>query len=397
MTEEHLRQLIAAGEGPEVEFKRELTPAIDRTIAAFANGNGGIILIGVDDDSSLVGVSDSQRQVEERVQGLCRSNVKPPVAPRVHALTLDSTLIGVVEVAPGLQKPYTAGDICYVRAGSTTRRARPEELRVLSFDTAFAQYERTPIADATLEDLDLAKLQAYIEKRAPGSILVNGLRLSDVAASWGLVRKTADVAIPTVAGFILFGLHPQWLCPQWGLGAIRLAGTELTDAIADRADLEGTTEHLIEGALAFVQRNMRIAGIFKESDPTQRFDVPEYPLAAIREAITNAVVHRDYSVNSRVVLQMFTDRLEIANPGGLPGGLTLEEVTARGGTSLPRNPTIARVMREWGKMEEVGRGFLRIRREMQALGSESPIFEAGPHGFKVILPSRHRTIPELQG
>jgi ATP-dependent DNA helicase RecG len=386
-----LRQLINQGEGPTVEFKREFTTAIDREMAGLANAGGGVVFVGVADDSTIVGVDDP-KGVADRVMGLCRTNIKPPLTPNIETVEVEGENVLVIGVGEGSQKPYTANGICYVRAGATTRRAHPEELRRLSFDTAYTAYERIPVAGTAIDDLNLAKLQDYVEYRAPGSIRINGVRASDVALSWGLVRRIDGERVPTVAGLMLFGLEPQRVHPQWGLGALRVSGVELTDPIVDRADFEGTADLLIEQGLDFVRRNMRVAALFGESNTGRRRDVPEYPLEAVREVITNAVAHRDYSSTGRVQLRMFEDRLEVGNPGGLPADLTLEEVTQRGGASYARNPTIARVLRDWGYMEEVGRGLLRIQRLMQELGSEAPIFESTPARFTVTLPSRHKTL-----
>lgn len=391
MEADEIRQLIDQGEGPTVEFKREFTTAIDREIVGLANTGGGIVLVGVADNSTVVGIDDPQ-YTADRVMGLCRTNIKPPIIPEIATTDVDSRLVLAIKVAEGEQKPYTASDICYVRAGATTRRARPEELRRLSFDAEYTAYERTPVADIGFHDLNLAKLQDYIEYRAPGSIRINGVRVSDVAVSWGLARPMEGELVPNVAGLLLFGLHPQQLHPQWGLGAVHVSGVELTAPIVDRADFEGTADKLIEQALDFVRRNMRVAAVFEQDNQGRRRDVPEYPLDAVREVITNAVAHRDYGSTGRVQLHMFEDRLEVGNPGGLPGDLTLEEVTERDGASYPRNPTIARVLRDWGYMEEVGRGLLRIQREMRGLGSEAPLFESTPARFTVTLPSSHNTL-----
>lgn len=392
---EEILQLIDQGEGPTVEFKGEFTTAIDREIVALANAGGGVMLVGVADDSTIAGVDDP-RQIADRVMGLCRTNIRPPITPEIAAVEVDGRQVVVISVTEGEQKPYTANDVCYVRAGATTRRARPEELRRLSFDAQYTAYERTPVAGMAFHDLNLARLQDYIEYRAPGSIRINGVRVSDVAVSWGLARRMDGEFVPTVAGLVLFGLEPQQIHPEWGLGAVRVSGVELTDPILDRADFEGAVDQLIERGLDFVRRNMRVAAVLKEDNRGRRRDVPEYPLEAVREAITNAVAHRDYSSTGRVQLHMFEDRLEVGNPGGLPGDLTLEEVTQRGGASYPRNPIITRVLRDWGYMEEVGRGLLRIQREMRALSSEPPMFESTPARFTVTLPSRHRTL-ELPG
>jgi ATP-dependent DNA helicase RecG len=383
-----IERVILAGEGPGVEFKEQFTTSVDREMVAMLNAGGGVILIGVSDDSTVVGLKDTPQRLEERVMGLCRTSIAPPFTPDVQAVPLPEGTVLVLRVPEGKQKPYTANSICYVRAGSTTRRARPEELRSLSFEAEYTRFERMPVSGFALEDLNLARLQDYVEERAPGSMHVNGLRLSDVAVSWGLALRQGESVLPTVAGVLLFGLQPQRLSPQWGVGAVRLDGTELSNPILDRADLEGTADQLVDAALAFVRRNTRVAALFP-ADEAQRLDLPEYPLAAAREALTNAIVHRDYSRGGRVMLRMFQDRLEVQNPGGLPEGLTLQDVVERGGFSYPRNPTLARVMRDWGRMEEVGRGLLRIRRELEALGSGPPIFQSDQREFLALLPSRH--------
>ncbi len=383
LSPEELNNIILAGEGPTVEFKERFTPDIAREIAAFANAGGGLLLLGVADDSTVVGVDEPLRAVEERIMNLCRNNIKPPVTPQVEEVALGEGRVVVIRVPEGAQKPYTANDICYVRAGSTTRRARPEELRALSFEYEYTRYERTIAEGLTFEDINLARLQDYIEQRAPGSIRINGLRPVDVAVSWGLAVRKGETALPTVAGALLFGFHPQRMHPHWGIGAVKLAGSELASSIMDRADIEGPVDVMVDEAVAFVKRNMRVRTVFPPGE-TKRVDVPEYPLAAVREAITNAVVHRDYSLTGRVMIRIFEDRLEVQNPGGLVGDLTLEEVE-KGGFSYPRNPIIARVMRDWGRMEEVGRGLVRIRKEMEALGSPPPIFESTKREFRVVL------------
>lgn len=391
MDSETVRQLILAGEGPQLEFKERFTPALDREIVALANRSGGTVLVGVADDSTVVSLAEPPRQIEERVMGLCRNNVRPTLTPGITTVAFDEGTILVITVPEGSQKPYTANDICYVRAGSTTRRARPEELRALSFETDYTRVERTVVAGVAFESLNLARFQDYVERRAPGSVRLNGLRLSDVAVSWGLAIRQDEQMRPTVAGVLLFGLHPQALHPHWGVGAVRLAGDSLTDPILDRTDLEGPADVLLDEAIAFARRNMRMAAVFAPGEVVRQ-DVPEYPLAAVREVLTNAIVHRDYGATGRVILRLFEDRLEVTNPGGLPGDLTLDEITTHGGASYPRNPIVARVMRDWGRMEEIGRGLLRIQREMAQLGSDPPVFESGRQQFRVVLPSRHKKL-----
>jgi len=350
--------LIRLGEGQTIEFKldseRDFTDVIAKATGAFANTNDGIILIGVSDDGNIVGVRDDPKRVEERVMGICRSRCNP-----VPALRIEHTEVLALKAVP----------------------------------TAF---ERTVVEGAGWDDLDLPRLIEYLKQRAPGAI-ENGMPPERLAVSLGLAEVRGKEALPTVAGVTLFGKHPQWLRPQWGLSALRISGTDITDPIVDRAEFEGTADQLIEQGEAFVRRNLRVAAIFVEvEDHVERRDIPEYPVGgdyiAMREAIANAVAHRDYSTNEKVTLRIYEDRLEVRNPGGLVWGLKLEELLREGGRSAPRNEIIANVLRDYRKMETVGRGLLRIQREMQALGAEPPVFRDERTSFLVVLPSRHKGI-----
>ena len=202
------------------------------------------------------------------------------------------------------------------------------------------------------------------------------------------MRRGADVA-PTVAGCLLFGSHPEWLQPTWRVTALRFSGTEITAPIVDRLDTEGPALRAIEQAEAFLRRNLRVACLLVDRGTHfEEQDVPEYPLTAAHEAVANAVAHRDYAAASQVFIRLYDNRLEIQNPGGLLPGLTLEQVLA-GGELRRRNPVIAEVLRQMGKMTTVGRGLALIRQEMLSLGSPPPEFASDGQHFRVTMPSRH--------
>jgi len=391
MTESMLLSIINSGEGPAVEFKREFTTELVRDTAAFANCGGGNILIGVDDEANIVGIGTEMRSLEERVMGLCAHNLKPALTPTVESVSSGGENILVISVPDGMQKPYTANDVCYVRAGSTSRRAQPDELRRLSLASDYTVYERIPVTGTTFLDLDIGALEMFIQKRAPGAVLINGLQLQDVAITLQLAVKHGGDVIPTVVGLMSFGRNPQLSRPEWGLSAVRVAGETLDAPILDRADVEGSVTQLVDGALSFVKRNMRVAAIWNDEHPAQRIDLPEYPLAAVRETIVNATAHRDYSTTSRIALRLYENRLEVLNPGALLPEVELDMLLNKGG-SFPRNPTLCRLMREFGLTEEIGRGLLRIQREMSELGSAPPVFEQTSQGFSVTLPSRHNML-----
>jgi ATP-dependent DNA helicase RecG len=236
-------------------------------------------------------------------------------------------------------------------------------------------YERRPCPGARWTALDETALDAYFaepETSVPDS--------SALAAREGLIVRRDSALQPTVAGYVLFGVHPERQRPAWRVVALRLSGTDRRAPVADRLETEGPAPQAIAQVEAFLLRNLQPA--HTKGQATQ-----DYPLAAVGEAVANAVAHRDYAAPSQVFVRLFSDRLEIESPGGLLPGATLQELLA-GGQSRPRNPVIAGALRRMGLMAEAGRGLALIREEMARLGSPPPEFAADAHSFRVTLLSR---------
>jgi ATP-dependent DNA helicase RecG len=279
-----------------------------------------------------------------------------------------------------------------VRHGRQTRRASAEEIRLLTLRETPEAYEATPCPGATWASLDEAALRKYFSARAPGVLDQPSMTLEALAGGQKFAARRGADLVPTVAGCALFGSHPEWLQPAWRVTALRFSGTEITAPIVDRLDTEGPALRAIEQAEAFLRRNLRVARLLVDRGTHfEEQDVPEYPLAAAHEAVANAVAHRDYAAPAQVFVRLYEDRLEIQNPGALLPGLTLEQVLA-GGESRRRNPVIAEVLRQMGKMTTVGRGLVLIRQEMAELGSPPPEFLSDGQHFQVTLPSRHVTL-----
>jgi ATP-dependent DNA helicase RecG len=195
---------------------------------------------------------------------------------------------------------------------------------------------------------------------------------------------------------LLFGRRPQYFLPQAFVSAARFPGLDLNVTAIDRDTFRGTVDELIEQSMAFVRRNMRTASILENEKLPRRTDIPEYPLRAVREAITNACVHRDYSRWSQeVAIRMFDDRLETLSPGGLVRGMTVQDLGT--GKYAARNPTLAEAMREMGLIERFGTGIRMMRREMEALRSAPPIFVVDENSFSVTLPARELELWRNEG
>jgi ATP-dependent DNA helicase RecG len=245
--------------------------------------------------------------------------------------------------------------------------------------------ENQVVAGASFNDLDLEKVRSYL-----ATLDETADERSNTAddpakrlESLGLVQNVVHEYRPTTVALLLFGKQPQKYLPQASIKLARFRGTDVDGIIADRKEVFGTLDKLIEDTARFVTNNMRVQG---RIDGLYRADVPEYPLVAVREAITNAVAHRDYSVmGQKVTVRMFDDRLEVESPGGLAGSVTLETL---GQKRYSRNPLLARLMYELRLIEEMGTGIRRMRRAMAELGSPAPDFITDTTMFKAMLPAR---------
>lgn len=232
--------------------------------------------------------------------------------------------------------------------------------------------ERLGVSGAELDDLDLQALDGFLRQRAPAWLEVMGR--DDVAVKVGAAAKIAPRIVPSVAGLYVFGKSPQFVFPEWGVACVAFKGRLVTDSIAAREDLDGGLVSLVEAASRFVMERSSGAG-------------EEYPPDLVREAIVNALVHRDLRKPSRVAVRVFTDRVEVWSPGGPPEGAPeLDDLAREGGVSHPRNPLVASFARALGLAEHVGRGLAMMSR------ASTPAWRAelrvSPRDVAIVLPSR---------
>ena len=391
MDAESVARWLNAGEGSQIEFKEKYNSRVIESLAAFANTSGGQVLIGVNDRSQIVGVPDPNKAVES-VLSACREAVSPPLTPRVEIVRLPGGALVVAQVESTGQMHAKSGAV-FVRHGRQTRRASSDEIRLLTLRATPEAFEATPCPGAPWSSLDEPALLKYFSACAPGVLEQAGMTLPALATGQKFALRRGQELMPTVAGCVLFGLHPEWQQPAWRVTALRFSGTEITAPIVDRLDTEGPALRAIEQTEAFLRRNLRVARLLVDRGTHfEEQDVPEYPLTAAHEAVANAVAHRDYATATQVFVRLYDNRLEIQNPGGLLPGVTLEQLLV-GGESRRRNPVIAEVLRQMGKMTTVGRGLALIRQESARLGSPPPEFVSDAHSFRVILPSRHVKLP----
>lgn len=397
MLRTELEELIRNGENSGVDFKRDdLPPAnLAKVAAALLNIEGGFILLGVEDDGSVTGLTRDVQSAEEWVMQTLRDNVQPPVIPFWETVKWDDDrTIGIIRLpADAPDKPYkvkrgSGAWVTQVRVGTTTRDASREEESRLYMQSGQLQYDRKPVLGGRFEDLDLRRLTEYFER-------VRRQECPDAGDREGWIRLLVNTelmaedrghAVPSAGGLLLFGTQPKRVLPQAGISAVAYLGNEKDYAARDRQTLHGplvslfgitgstggapypqlarefspeagaTETGVIEQALEFVRRNVnKIEWI---DDGGQRRERWDYPLDAVREAIVNAVAHRDYTIAvTDIELSLYSDRIEIISPGRLPNTVTVEKM--RAGYRASRNELIKEILRDYRYIEATGLGVPR--------------------------------------
>jgi ATP-dependent DNA helicase RecG len=375
-----LQAALAGGPGQFVEFMPEPTASVlAETLVALANADGGTILVGVSEDGSLNdALSEGVEGLLLRAQSLCR----PPVVTAWRTLALHGGEAVAVTVSRGDQLHQLGDGRALVRSGRRNRLLSVAEVRQLESARGGGSYEEQPVPGATLDDLDPAVIAEYAARRAERAPRGERLEGEDLLLEAGALGFDGR---PTVAGLLLFGKRPQRFIEQSGLVFVRFSGSDPRGpgglpGYARREELPGPLARVIEGAWRVLWEEMRHEAVIPGLTREERH---EYPPFAVREALVNAVCHRDYAVRGlRVEIRMFDDRLEVTSPGGLPGHITLDNIVEE---HYSRNPRLVRSLYYWGYIEELGLGVDRMIEEMLEDGHPAPEFVSRPHSFGVVL------------
>lgn len=329
MTPDELRERLLRWEDPHTEWKAGLGSNEDlaKDLVCFANSDGGIIAVGIRDDRTVVGVEDPDPLLL-RIDDVAFNRCSPPVTVVPETLTLGDKIVVVINVAKGDQRPYaTASGRHYVRSGARCRAASREELLRLFQASSSLFYDEQALTRLDLTDLDLDAVTRHLA--ATG--LEDVEDPSRVLRNWRLY----DESHPTVGGLVLFGRAPQAVLESSKVVVGALAGEDIGDDFLDRKDLRGGLFKVVEQAEAFLMLHLRtehqITGFDRERQP-------EIPPAALREAVVNALVHRDYSIAGPTRIFVLSDRVEVRSPGRPPNSVDADAM--RAGIHVTRNPHI---------------------------------------------------------
>lgn len=363
-------KLIEGGENSGVEFKRDDISPVDlaTVLVAFANLRGGDLLLGVEDDGSVSGINREYSEVIEWATNICRDKVRPPLAPYFEicgGLNGSNTVVRItVPASKNVHSVWHNNKLNHViRVGSQNRDASTEELARLLQKRKTIRFDKQPVPDAALDDLDRRRLRHYFCE-------MRGLDEPESEDAWiSLLNNAKILEEETVSsgGMVLFGDDPSSFLPQAEIIAAAYRGTEKDYEYQENTALSGAMvpyfsgnklqeAGLVEQSLYFFRRNTRSPAEIVDG---RRIETPEYPEKVLREALVNALVHRDYFlVNSNIELNVYSDRIEIVTPGELPNGITPEKM--KNGARATRNPMILFVMRDYGYIERLGMGLPKI-------------------------------------
>ena len=296
MDQAEIRAILSHGEDTRYQFKREATHAksVGAELAAFANGGGGLLLVGVSDDGKVVGLSAEElRNTNSLIANAASHNVHPAIKVFTENVVFPEGIVIVVTIPPGTDRPYFDGEgVMWQRVGSDKRRVHSrEELRRLFQDSDFLQADALPIPDAGPEEVDRRELARFIRRigdPAPRTTRTAWTQFKRM----GLVRAGQL----TFAGLVLFGKRPQHFKPQFSLKAMYFPGKDrFSEEYVDSEDFEGRLPQLFRGAFDFLRRNLRKVQTRNSVNSRAFLEIPD---SVLEELLCNALLHRDYLINA---------------------------------------------------------------------------------------------------
>ncbi len=383
--------IIKAPEGRTLEFKRELPQkmgGILRTVIAFSNGSGGQIIIGVEDDKTIVGVDQDPLEIEERLSSAIYDSISPIPSVFFQTIAIQDKILFKIKVLSGPSKPYylrvkgpEKGS--YVRVGSTNRIVDQwglTELRRQAMNRGIDEEIETRFG---CDIFSMPVLGRYLSWR--------GLKIepdvSYLEKEKLAVRFNGDCH-PSIGGILLFC---DFLPEPYEYAGFTMAlygggdRSKLTHSHSVKTGLLDMPEAVLDGVGSYLGNDVEIAGLRRKEDM-------EIPVLALREAIVNAICHRDYSMKGAVnKIEIFSDRIEIVSPGTLPTGIALDDLGQ--GISEVRNAQIVKIFRKAGYIEQLGTGIIRMRQACGKAGLSEPLFQEVGNFFKVTFPRRKIILP----
>ena len=374
-----LLNVITQGEDSKHQFKANVTrsDSLAQEMVAFSNSLGGMILIGVNDDGSLAGLTpDDIGRLNQLVSNAATEHMRPPIAPVTQNISHPEGMVMVVTVPEGISKPCMDKNLhVFVKSGADKRKVTArEELQRMFQSAALVHADEIPVRNSSIADVDHGFFSLFFEREFGESVADQGISCAQLMENMNLMR---DGQL-NISGALLFANRPQIRLPVYIIKAVAFPGNDIADEhYIDSRDISGKLSDIFREAMSFVLANIRHVQNDQSFNST---GVPEIPRIVFEELIANALIHRDYFISAPVRLLVFADRIEIISPGGLPNNLTVENVMM--GNSNIRNPILASFASKVLPYRGLGSG---IRRALKAHPDIEFIDDRVGNTFTVII------------
>jgi len=378
LSSEDIKSMISSWESPVLEFKLKTDKNLGKTICAFSNSNGGTIVLGVDSNKQIKGFDDPDTESRHIREIIDQCKPRPRLTQTFVKVETKTLIVLEVSPIPPYESACFYGGKCYIREGTTNQELSGEDLVLFLKNKLVLNFEiqRSP---ANIDDLDYKKLGAYFQKRHIPAENFDAGFIKTILSGMHIANYDGEFYLKNAA-VMFFAKEPVKFMPNLKVRIVKYSGSEASiEAIESDKTIYGTIPELIDSAFEIVKKS---TGKQYTLTGTKREEIDMYPQNALREAITNALGHRDYFNMQGVLIEIFYDRLQITNPGGLLYGQTIKNFDK---TPQHRNPICYEILHDLGYGEGLGLGIRLIRTACRQHGLPDPEFYSLGDTFRTIL------------
>jgi len=388
MTISEIKKLLKQGESLTVEFKEKFNKRVIETACAFANTTGGNLIIGVNNHGVVKGVNIGKETIQNWINEISQKT-EPVIFPEIKVVEIENKTLVIIQILEYPLKPILTKGRCFKRIENSNHRMSAKEIAEMHLLSTGTSWDAFPVLDKSIKNIDLNKAKKYIKiaKITNRRHFDKTLKTVDILKKLELIKNKK----PTWASLLLFGKDSQSSLSQ---ATIHCGKFKNNVHIMDNRMINGSIIDQVDEVMIFVKKHINVK--FVISGKPKRDEIWDYPLDAIREAIINAICHRDYSDNADIQIKIFDDRMTIWSPGFLLSSITLEELLDPNHSSKPRNKQIAQIFYDLELIERYGSGIYRIINECKKALIPQPEFKNFSGGFIVIFHKKIESQPESQ-
>lgn len=370
---EELIEILKKGESEEVEFKARFVKDSVKDVCAFSNTGGGDLLFGISDKGEIVGIEDGK--IEQKISDAL-SGISPYPKVKMERLKVEDRELFHLNVSAA-DKLHSVGNVVYIRIGRNNRPLNTQEVIEKAAETAIVFFDELPAADLPLEAIHKPFVRGYLEKRRKIRGIARRGTLEENLALLKIAVKKDGKTVPTRGGLLFFSEMPQHYIPYARVRLVWFEDEEMRRYV-DSREFTGPLWKIVEDLEAYFAANLKVIG--GRGAGWKREEFPEYPFDALREAVINALIHRNYFDLAETQIFIYPSRIRIINPGSFPPGITPEAPAHK-----PRNPRLSQYMYDFGYIEKYGAGIGRIKEECERHPAVNVEFIIRPYRTELVF------------